>query len=271
MSRLSLSLSVALTLAFSTSAFAGSVEFKDPRGDDNGPGSYVYPTGAEYKKGSFDLTGMTIREKGANVEITIEIATSFADPWDSKKWPEPGHGFSLQMFQLYIDADGKVGSGETETLPGMNATFDKKNAYEYVVIISPQGNKTIQAEVKRKAGKLGKRVVLPKSVEVRGREVTATVKKSDLKGFKAAKAGYQLLSASNEGYPKGRDILSRKVNEFEGEHRFGGGADDDSDPHFVDVFAGKAKGGDDEAAAQHKMLKFKAGAKSSVVLTMVRP
>jgi carbohydrate-binding DOMON domain-containing protein len=42
----------AFVLAVSaTAALAQSVSFKDPTGDDNGPGGYSYPTDAVYRKG----------------------------------------------------------------------------------------------------------------------------------------------------------------------------------------------------------------------------
>lgn len=251
-------------------ALAGKVEFSDPRGDDNGPGGYTYPTGAEYKKGSFDLTGVKISDKGSNVEVELTIAVPFEDPWDSAKWPAPGNGFSLQMFQIYVDADGKAGSGEKETLPGMNAEFDEDSRWEKVIVVSPQNNKVVLGEVKQKAKGLMSKVVLPKKVSVKGKTVTALIPKKELGIKSVEKAGWQVLVGSNEGYPKGNDILSRKVNEFEGEHRFGGGDDGDIDPHFVDCLAGAAKGGDDEKSAQSAMLKFDVAKKLRARLKMVR-
>jgi carbohydrate-binding DOMON domain-containing protein len=257
-------------LVFSLGAHAGSVSFSDPRGDDNGPGAYTYPTGAEYKKGSFDLTGMKVKEKGDNIEFEFTLAVPVEDPWDSAKWPSPGNGFSLQMFQIYIDTDGVAGSGVGETLSGMNATFAEDSRWEKVIVVSPQANKVISAELKQKAKDLTERVVLPKTVKVKGKTVTASVSKKELGVKGLQKLGWQVLVASNEGFPKGNDILSRKVNEFEGQHRFGGGSDGDDDPHFVDCLAGDAKGGDDEIAAQHNMLKFDEGKKQKAVLQMVR-
>ncbi len=256
-------------LLVSAAASAGTLELSDPKGDDNGPGSYVYPTGAEYKKGSFDITSVEVKEKGSDVEIEITVGAAIEDPWDSKKWPNPGNGFSLQMFQVYVDTDGKPGSGEKDALPGMNAEFADDSRWEKVIFISPQNNKTILAELKQKAPKLADKVILPKKVSARGKTVTALFAKKEL-GAAIGKAGWQVLSASNEGYPKGKDILSRKVNEYEGEHRFGGGDDGEIDPHFVDVLAGKAKGGDDEKAAQAAMLKYDAKAKKKAQLKMVR-
>jgi hypothetical protein len=258
-------------LALTTPALAGGLSFSDPKGDDNGPGSYTYPTDPAYKKGSFDLTDIAIKESGDTLEITIGINATFEDPWDSAKWPSPGNGFSLQMFQIYLDADGKAGSGEQNALPGMNATFAEDSRWEKVIVVSPQANKEILSRIEQKAKGLKDKIVLPSKVSAKGKKVTAIVKKSDV-GFDVAKAGVQVLVSSNEGYDKepNNGILARIVNEYEGQHRFGGGHDGDIDPNFVDCLAGKGKGGDDEKAAQAAMLKYDAKAKKRAVLTMVR-
>lgn len=260
-----------LAFVLATPALGATVKLKDPTGDDNGPGTYVYPTKAEYKKGSFDIREVKIAEKGANLEISIEVGAKVDDPWDSKKWPTPGNGFSLQMFQVYVDTDGKKGSGHNETLPGMNATFAEDSRWEKVIVIGAHSSKKVMSEVNSKAGTLAKDVVVPKKVTVRGKVIKAVIAKKDLGKFKIKKAGWQVLSASAEGYPKDNDILSRRVNEFEGQHRFGGGDDGMTDPHFVDVIAGKAKGDKSEIKAQHTMLKYDAAKGQKAVLSMVRP
>jgi hypothetical protein len=78
---------------------------------------------------------------------------------------------------------------------------------------------------------------------------------------------------SNEGFPAATDLLTRKVNEYEGQHRFGGGTDGDCDPHVMDVLAGDAMGDKSEIDAQHKMLAYECNAdgtpKTMATLTMV--
>ncbi len=56
---------------------------------------------------------------------------------------------------------------------------------------------------------------------------------------------------SNEGFPAGNDLLTRKVNEYEGQHRFGGGNDGDCDPQAIDILAGNGKGDASEMQAQY--------------------
>ncbi|MFH1809098.1 MAG: glucodextranase DOMON-like domain-containing protein [Pseudomonadota bacterium] len=233
---------------------AKGLEFKDPTGDDKGPGTYTYPTDAAYEKGCFDLTLVAIDAKGKDVEITVEFAKKVSDPWDSAKWQPAGNGFSVQMVQVYIDTDHKAGSGFTDSLPGMNAKFAADQAWDKVVIISPQPSSRVSQEVDQKAASFKKGVVIPRKVTVRGKSIIAVVDAKEL-GSPDAKWGVQALVGSNEGYPAATDLLSRKVNEFEGPHRFGGGCDFDGDPHFVDCLAGSAKGDKAEIEAQYSALK----------------
>jgi len=96
----------------------------------------------------------------------------------------------------------------------------------------------------------------------------------DLGGGDPSKWGYQVVMQSNEAFPDRSDLLSRKVNEFEGQHRFGGGNDGDCDPHVIDILAGKGEGAPDEEQAQYEMLEYQCGADGSSVkratLQMVR-
>ena len=65
-------LAPALGLTLAMVAGAQEVKFKDPVGDDKGPGTYTYPTDSVYKAGSFDLTELNVTQKGDKV--------TFADP-----------------------------------------------------------------------------------------------------------------------------------------------------------------------------------------------
>jgi carbohydrate-binding DOMON domain-containing protein len=246
----------------------------DPAHDDNGPGSYTYPTDPAYTKGSFDLRRFEILDRGGDVEMRVEVGAPIEDPWNSKSWG--GNGFSVQMVQVYIDTDHKVGSGELKALPGINVQFEPASAWEKVVVLSPQPKSRILAEAAQKARAQKQRIVVPKRTWVSGKQIFALVAKQDLGGAPQKGWGYQVVMQSNEGYPDAGDFLSRKVNEYAGQHRFGGGTDYDCDPHVLDILAGSGSGGDDEAQKQHDILsKYKcaptpAGYKLAIV-PMVYP
>jgi carbohydrate-binding DOMON domain-containing protein len=232
---------------------AAPLLFADPKGDDKGPGTYVYPTDGVYAPGTFDLTRAEIEEKAGEVEIRVEVDARIEDPWDSKSWG--GNGWSLQMAFVFIDQDHKEGSGVTVGLPGLNIAFPPAGAWEKVVLISPQGKSRLLSEIAAKAKELKDRIVIPKRTRAQGRALVATVGKADLGGAPAAGWGWQVVVQSNEGFPDAKDLLTRKVNEFAGQHRFGGGSDYDCDPHAIDLLAGEAKGEPAEAEAQFAALK----------------
>jgi len=227
------------------------VTVSDPKGDDNGHGAVVYPTGKEYKRGSFDLTGLKIQESGSDVIITATFASKVLDPWKSKEWG--GNGFSLQFVQLYINSDPS--GGHEKTLPGINGVFGKEDAWDKVVLLSPQGRSRLKSEVNTKATSVKADVIIPRTTKARGKTIRAVVSKEDLGPTPMAQWGIQALVQSNEGYPAPEDLLTRKVNEMQGEHRFGGGNDWECDAHVIDMIAGKGTGDATEVASQHAALK----------------
>jgi carbohydrate-binding DOMON domain-containing protein len=250
-------------------AFAQEVEFKDPTGDDNGPGTYTYPTDSVYKRGSFDLTDFKVTQKGDKVTFEVSVNSSLEDPW------RMGTGFSVQMVFVFIDKDHKEGSGFTDGLPGLDVSFAPADAWDKVVILSPQPSSRVKTEVSTKvAAAMQPDVVIPTRVRGAGHSISATVSLADLGGGDVSTWGYQVLMQSNEGFPADKDLLTRKVNEYEGQHRFGGGNDGDCDPAVMDLLAGKGTGDPSEVDLQHKMLAYECNPDGSpkqlAVLTMVR-
>ncbi len=241
--------------------------FKDPVGDDNGPGKYTYPTDPVYKKGSFDLTELKVTQEGDKVTFAVSVNSDLEDPWSM---PAPAN-FSVQMFFVFIQT-GK--GGFTKGIPGTNVQFAPEDAWNKCVIMSPQPAGRVRAEVKQKAADLASGIVVPNEVIGKGRTVSATVDKKDLGEGDIAKWGYQVIVQSNEGFPDKTDLLTRKVNEYEGQHRFGGGNDGDCDPHVIDVLAGKAVGDKSEIEEQHRMLAYECNpdgtSKKMATLRMVR-
>jgi carbohydrate-binding DOMON domain-containing protein len=233
-------------------AHAGLViEFKDPAGDDKGPGNYKYPTKGDYRKGDFDITSVKIEDKGDTVEFRVTVKNRIRDVWNSRSWG--GNGFSVQFAQIYIrNAD----QGHQEGLPGLNIRFAKGHHWNKVVLLSPQGTTRLRSEINLKAEKFKKDVVIPTSTSASGKTISAVVSKKSLGGSLNKSWGFQVIMQSNEGFPRKTDLLTRPVNEYEGEHRFGGGHDGDCDPHVIDLLAGKAQGDASEKKAQFKMLSY---------------
>ncbi|HSP17284.1 MAG TPA: glucodextranase DOMON-like domain-containing protein [Thermoanaerobaculia bacterium] len=257
----------AVALVVAGTALAQTVSFKDPVGDDNGPGNYTYPTDAVYKRGSFDITAFQLKVNGARTEVSVTTNSSLEDPWSM------GVGFAVQMVFVFIDKDGKEGSGFTKVPPGLNFEFAPASAWEKMIIMSPQQPARVRTEVEQKAAAMKDSIIIPARTRGAGRTITATIDTKDLGEGDPTTWGYQVIMQSNEGFPAGTDLLTRKVNEFEGQHRFGGGNDGDCDPHVMDLLAGDAVGDKSEIDLQHKTLAYECNpdgtAKKLAVVSMV--
>ncbi|MEA2601763.1 MAG: hypothetical protein QOF89_2755 [Acidobacteriota bacterium] len=253
-----------LLLAGAALAQSG-VSFKDPVGDDNGPGTYTYPTDGVYKRGSFDMTGFDVKVSGKKVEFAVTFNATMEDPW------RMGTGFSVQEVFIFI----KTGEGGfKDSPPGLNLSFADGNEWNKVIILSPQSIGKVKTEVEAKmvAGEQSA-AIIPTRVKGSGRTISATVDLDQLGGGDPSQWGYQVAIQSNEGFPDKSDLLTRKVNEYEGQHRFGGGVDSDCDPQVMDILAGNGAGTPDEADLQHQWLKYECNGdtrKSGGTVQMVR-
>lgn len=248
---------------------AQKVSFKDPTGDDNGPGGYTYPTDAVYKAGSFDLTGFRVEVKGSKAEVEVDVNSTLEDPWGMRT------GFAVQMVFVFIDTDGTEGSGFTDGLPGLNVKFAPGSAWDRCIILAPQPQARVKNELEAKvSAEMRKAVIVPMRVKGTSRTISASIDAADLGGGDPTTWGYQVVMQSNEGFPAKTDLLTRKVNEYEGQHRFGGGNDGDCDPHVMDCLAGDGVGDKGEIAAQHAMLAYECNedgtSKKVAELVMVR-
>jgi len=249
-------------------ADAQSVTLKDPSNDDFGPGAYVYPTDTVYKGGSFDLRQLKVTQKGDNVAFEVSVGTDVEDVW------RMGNGFSVQMVFVFVQTD-PAAEGFTKTYPGLNVQFAPDSKWQKCVILSPQPLARVKTEVETKAADLMPGTVIPNRTRGAGRVLSATVPAAEIGAGDPTKWRYQVLVQSNEGFPDKGDVLTRKVNEFEGQHRFGGGNDGECDPHVMDLLAGAATGDKAESDAQKAMLAYECAAdgtsKAMATLTMVAP
>ena len=253
-------------LLLASAATAQKVSFKDPTGDDNGPGNYTYPTDAVYKRGSFDITGFEVQAKGNKVDFDVTVNSPLEDPWGMKV------GFAVQMVFIFIDTGE---GGFTTAPPGLNITFAESDAWNKLVILSPQAMGRVKDEVTGKvAADMQSAILVPTRTKGAGRTISGSVDLDQLGGGDPSQWGYQVVMQSNEGFPADKDLLTRKVNEYEGQHRFGVGNDADCDPQVMDILAGKGTGDASEVQAQHDMLKYECNpdgsSKSMAVLKMVR-
>ena len=100
----------------------------DPLGDDNGPGGYTYPTNPVFVKGAYDIRHFEVSEDTTDVIFRFSVAGELTAPWGGDL------GYCLQGVDVYIDTDGKPGSGSRQLFAGRNALARSGSEWEFAVM-----------------------------------------------------------------------------------------------------------------------------------------
>lgn len=229
----------ALVALLSATAPAFSAEEKlfvlsDPEKDDHGAGDLRYPVRSQNDliPGHLDILTFSARNTpdGTYFEVTFARA-----PQKTERRPiDDGGtmltdvaklGFYTFNVDIYIDTDGKPGSGNTRMLPGRNAEVDPASGWERAVCLTPLPEQAgtllrrIYAEAERNEAKetqtetglltaeqkkeikeeVGKQVAesvfFPTLVEIRGRLVRFFVPNTFLGGPAKADWGYVVATS----------------------------------------------------------------------------
>jgi hypothetical protein len=219
----------------------------DPTGDDNGPGSYTYPTDGAFNAGSLDLTGLEVYRDGDTVRFVASTAGPINNPWG-------GNGMSTQRLNIYL-SNGQS-TAATQLLPGTNTSAE--GAWTYAIVAdgrydSSRFGSGVYGADEQKAGNI------TLDVNPAGK-IIASVPASALTGVDLSTAGYQVSMFSDaedgEGIGNVRPVYSaecaRGINcpSFVGPYRVGGGAGewtdavasrdtDTSDSNALDIISGQ--------------------------------
>ncbi|WP_431280458.1 glucodextranase DOMON-like domain-containing protein [Leifsonia poae] len=83
----------------------------DPTGDDNGPGTYTYPTAGDFHAGAFDLTKFQVYDTGTSVTFRVQTRDLT---------PTFGSTNGAQLVDVYVSQPGAASTSTASSYPGMN-------------------------------------------------------------------------------------------------------------------------------------------------------
>ena len=205
------------------------LEVDDPEGDDNGPGTFTYPTDSVFKPRSFDLKSFTVSYDEKNLIFKFAFYGPVPNPWGSP------NGLAIQTLDVYIDQDPGTGTGERKLFPGRNAALEVGNGWDIgvwaegwtpaIVQPDPQG-----VEPKPVLGADFKILVDPAA-----RTVTIRVPRGVFVEGDPASWGYAAAVLGQEGYPTAGVWRVRDVNEQNEQWRFGGAPVDTNHTRIIDL------------------------------------
>lgn len=205
----------------------------DAVGDDNGPGTYAYPTDAVFVPGSYDITEFAVAQNDRNLVFTFTVNAPIGNPWGSPV------GLSIQTFDVYIDTDGAAGADHL--LEGRNASLNS-GGWDLAVWVEGWNQKLLvpnaQGDPVETAGN-PVRVV----VDAANATVSILVPKTALADALGvgqpdlAPEAWRYTAAvlSQEGYPSAGVRRVRDVQESATQWRIGGATDPDTATRILDL------------------------------------
>jgi hypothetical protein len=120
-------------------------EISDPRNDDKGAGTLTYPIGIEWDYGDLDLIRFSAEAERDGVWFEARFRNRVRSPegLTIKTAAEPIKNFVKYDFfniniDIYIDKDGKPGSGNVSTVPGRQVEVARDSAWEKAVVLTPR-------------------------------------------------------------------------------------------------------------------------------------
>jgi len=199
----------------------------EPTDDDNGIGTYTYPTDAVFTPGVFDATKFEVAADDKNITFVFDVAGGIENPWGS------GINLSLQTFDIYIDKDPVGATGARQLLEGRNAALAPENGWDFAVWVEGWNQKVL---VPNEAG-------VP--VEVSGDNVKVIINpageaiirvpRSVLGDGDPATWGYAAMVLSQEGFPAAGVRHVRDIEATSSQWRFGGAPNDTNHTRIIDL------------------------------------
>lgn len=221
------------------------LEVTDPTGDDHGPGAYTYATDAVFGPGAYDIKTFTAGYDDNNIVFKFELNGPVENAWGS------GNGLSIQTFDIYIDKDGKSGSGLRLLLPGRNAAVSADQAWDFAVWAEGWTPAIYKLGADGKPEKLDG-APLTIMADPAQRKVTIRVPKSVL-GDDPQNWSFLAVLCGQDGYPSTGVWRIRDVNASAEQWRFGGAPSDTNHTRIMDVvWAADAKPAQEEMLSTYK-------------------
>jgi glucan 1,4-alpha-glucosidase len=157
----------------------------DPDGDDNGPGTYAYPTSDNFKPGAYDLQRFEVYDSGAD-RVTFRIQTRDLTPTF-------GNPIGAQLVDLYVRNPAGGATSTAASFPQRNYTIDAGSAWNRLIEVQGFGQRFIDAS----GTTVGSVTTGGNAVT---RFITASVSKSALGGTPASGWGVTVVLHGQDGF-----------------------------------------------------------------------
>jgi hypothetical protein len=166
----------------------GAVLFdtSDPTGDDNGPGTYAYPTAGDFHAGAFDLQRFQVIESPDGTTTTFKAQTRDLSPTF-------GSPLGAQLLDVYIHTPGGTPTSTAASFTSRNYSIAAGAAWSSLIEVQGFGQRFIDANGQT----LGTVSISANSIS---RFITFSVPTSTLGGAPASGWGFTVVLTGQDGF-----------------------------------------------------------------------
>jgi hypothetical protein len=223
------------------------VTLEDPRGDDHGPGGYLYPSGSEYRPGDFDLRRFSVRVEGQDAVFEVTLGANVRRNIVQQRGDRGDlildNGIYTQNVDIYLDTT--PGAGFTEGLPGRRVAFPASSGWDRAIAVVPRPG-ALRTELGYWDVEKARHVLTPGPVRTTGQTLSVRVPLAFLGGAPRRDWGYAVMvsgaawdvSFAALDHLRGTHTqsgLTLPVYGVPEERAFGGGRLNSGNPHVIDV------------------------------------
>jgi glucoamylase len=167
----------------------------DPTGDDNGPGTYAYPTAPDFHPGAYDLSQFQVYDSGTD-SVTFRVQTVDLSPTF-------GSPLGAQLVDVYINNQSGDATSTAASFPGRNYAIDAGSAWNRLIEVQGFGQRFVDAA----GSTMGAVQIRANSLS---RYITFTVSKSALGGTPAGGWSFAVVLTGQDGFSsdQGRSFAS---------------------------------------------------------------
>jgi alpha-amylase/alpha-mannosidase (GH57 family) len=208
--------------------YTSVLTIQDPEGDDDGPGTYTYPTDTAFEPQVFDINTFQVSYNDSYVLFDFTFFGPITNAWGSSI------DLSLQTMDVYVDTDPGNGTGSRVLLPGRNLGLEEGYGWDVAVwaegwypeILAPDANTgeamNTNTEIKILVDPATNKVTLRVPRTVFGESAPETW-------------AYAAIVLSQDGYPSTGVWRVRDVNQNAEQWRLGGAATGNNHTRVVDM------------------------------------
>jgi glucoamylase len=157
----------------------------DPNGDDNGPGTYAYPTSGDFQPGAYDLQDFQVYDTGSTVTFRVrtrDLTPTFGSP------------LGAQLVDVYVHEPGASPTSTVASFPQRNYRIASADAWSRLLEVQGFGQRYVDATNTNTVG------TITISANEISRYITFSVSKTSLGGTPGSGWSFTVVLTGQDGF-----------------------------------------------------------------------